>query len=84
MVQHVPTSDMTPKSASADAELAGRERELEIAFAMYEALRFYADPANWQDFIARPPGRDSHYHSAHADLDKGDRARAAIAKAEGK
>lgn len=57
-------------------------REALLSSVLLEALRFYADPANWQDFIARPPGRDSHYHSAHAHLDKGDRARAAIAQAE--
>lgn len=42
------------------------------------ALQFYADPQNWQDFIARPPGRDSHYHSAHTHLDAGTRARAVL------
>lgn len=43
-----------------------------------EALEFYADPDNYDDFIARPPGRDSYFHSAHVKLDKGERARQAL------
>jgi len=65
------------------SELRTLERvEARLAEAT-NALRFYAEPTNWTDLIARHAGRDSHYHSAPAHLDKGDRARAALAKADG-
>jgi len=41
-------------------------------------LRFYADPESWQDFIMRPAGRDSYFHSAPAKLDMGLLARQAL------
>jgi hypothetical protein len=57
------------------AELSRLRSQVE---EMRGALEFYADAANWRDFIARPPQRDSYYHSAHAHLDKGKRAAQAL------
>jgi len=63
------------------AALLAGARALDCLPDLLEALQFYADLQNWHSFIARPPGRDSHYHSAHAHLDAGERARAALSKA---